>query len=386
LPLRIDFWNGKSVAGINPPRATLRINSPTALVSLASPSLDKRREAYVKGVIDLEGAMRDAFQLLVPIVLERAGQMRRALGGGWKFWRHSRSGDAKAIQSHYDVSDEFFALWLDRRRVYSCAYFRDADDDLERAQEKKLDHICRKLMLRDGERFLDIGCGWGGLLLHAVEHYGVDGTGITLSKNQFDYANRLLRERRLEKRARVLLLDYRDLDARSKFDKIASVGMFEHVGVKNLRAYFSKIRDLLAPGGLVMNHGITSATLADERLIASGGEFIDKYVFPHGELAHVGEVVTALGSAGLECLDVENLRPHYARTLWHWVARLERAREAAIALVGDKKYRIWRAYMAGFAFAFESGWDELHQILAGKSDGGVTPYPFRRDHQYGAPS
>jgi len=296
---------------------------------------------------------------------------------------HTRGFDRKAIQSHYDVSDEFFGLWLDANRVYSCAYFRRADDTLEIAQEQKLDHICRKLQLKPGERFLDIGCGWGALIIRAAQRYGVNALGVTLSQHQYDFARKKIREAGLEGRCEVRLLDYRDVPEEGGFDKIASVGMFEHVGLKNFPVYFGKIFRLLRPGGLVMNHGITHNWPGQRELGSGIGEFVDRYVFPGGELAHVGQVLEAMSNSGLEPSDVESLRPHYGRTLWEWVDRLDSNREAAVACVGEKIYRIWRIYMAGSAHAFERGWLSIYQVLAGKARAdGALDLPPTREHLY----
>ena len=321
--------------------------------------------------------------------------------------RHARSlaahatpqRDAEQIQFHYDVSDDFYKLWLDPRRVYSCAYYRDTDMSLAQAQEAKLDHICRKLMLREGERFLDIGAGWGGLLLWAAEHYGVDATGITLSKNQHAHVNRLIEEKGLKGRVRMELRDYRELDDERGFDKIASVGMFEHVGRANMPLYFGQIRRLLRAGGLVLNHGITAGGVSTSQLGAGMGDFIGKYIFPGGELLHVSHVVRELSESGLEMLDTENLRPHYARTLWAWSDALEdRLDEAqrvlestANARDAGKVLRAYRLYLSGCAMSFEQGWISLHQVLAARPDGRLetgpltgaqSPYPFNRGYMY----
>ncbi|MDQ3260626.1 MAG: cyclopropane-fatty-acyl-phospholipid synthase family protein [Pseudomonadota bacterium] len=383
LPLAVDLWNEKKVIGKSPPRATLKFSSPSTLMLLANPSLGKFAESYVEGRVDFSGRIRDVIDLLLPLIGLPDSTQRKANFNKLKFWRHSRFSDRKAISSHYDVSNEFYALWLDERRVYSCAYFKNADDSLDQAQANKLDHICRKLMLKPGERFLDIGCGWGGLILWAAENYGVSAVGITISQNQFDYVTDYVRSQGLTGKVEIRLMDYRDLPESEPFDKIASVGMFEHVGVRNLPVYFRKINNLLKRGGLVMNHGITSVSFDDEIRDEENGKFIDKYVFPDGELTHISKVLEIMAREGLECSDVENLRIHYAKTLWHWVDRLETNQEQALALVGEKKFRIWRTYMAGFAVAFERNWDALHQVLASKPNvGGYPAYPLTRDYMY----
>ncbi len=380
LPLAVELWNGVRVEHGHPPKVHVRLHNLAALKALARPSLGALAHAYVEGDLDLDGDIRDILSL--GDTLCNAGECKPDTGStGWKWWRHIRAKDRKNIQYHYDISNAFYALWLDARRVYSCAYFRDSGMSLEAAQEAKLDHICRKLNLRPGERLLDIGCGWGGLIMHAAGKYGVQATGITLSEQQHAYVNEQIEARGLEKNVEVRLMDYRDVPEEAVYDKVASVGMFEHVGRANLTAYFSRINQLLKPGGLVLNHGITSAALDSQGLGSGISEFIEDYVFPGGELVHISDVMRAASGSGLECLDAENLRPHYGQTLWHWVTRMEHHADEARRLVGEQKYRIWRIYMAGSAHAFDHGWMELWQVLAGK---GVGPglYPFNRAYMY----
>ena len=382
LPLVVELWNGQQVGQDALAAVRIRLHQLASLKAMADPSLGALARAYVEGALDLDGDIRDI--LALGDRLCNAGDCKPKTGSdGWKWWRHTRTKDRKNIQYHYDVSNDFYALWLDARRVYSCAYFTTPDMSLEAAQQAKLDHICRKLDLKPGERFLDIGCGWGGLVLHAAQHYGVQAVGITLSDDQHAYVSQQIEMLGLAGRAEVRRMDFRDMQDIDAYDKIASVGMFEHVGQANLAAYFDKISALLKPGGLVLNHGITTAKPEAIGLGSGIAEFIEDYVFPGGELVHASDVLRAASTSGLECLDAENLRPHYGKTLWHWVTRLEVHADEARQLIGEQKYRIWRIYMAGSAHAFDHGWMELWQVLAGKGvDGNQPNYPFKRDFIY----
>ena len=395
---------GGSRAG--PPDAAVRLQFQdwSGLATLAAGLIGKVAEDYVEQRVRIDGRMRDVMSAAAALlpgspVPSDTSWWTQLVRRARSIAAHTPLRDAEQVRFHYDVSDDFYALWLDARRVYSCAYFREPGDSLEQAQEAKLDHICRKLMLAPGERFLDIGAGWGGLLLWAAEHYGVQGTGITLSHNQHAYVNQLIEARRLQGRVRMLLRDYRELDEGHSFDKIASVGMFEHVGLANMNGYFGKIFRLLAPGGLVINHGITAGALAPAPLGAGMGEFIGKYIFPGGELLHSSLVLREMAMGGLEMVDAENLRPHYARTLWAWSDRLEERLDEAQAVLerthgpqdGGRVLRAYRLYLAGCAMCFEHGWTSLHQFLATRPDGKMSTgplrgaqsaYPFTRDYIY----
>jgi cyclopropane-fatty-acyl-phospholipid synthase len=381
LPIAIKLWNGTSIAPVGKPKMEISVHSMNVLKDLARPTMGKLAKHYVEEDIDLEGDIQDILQ-----VSEDLCDADAAVRGGSsdrKSSKHAKSTDREWIQSHYDVGNEFYALWLDKNRAYSCAYFRHADDTLDLAQEYKFDHICKKLNLKSGERFLDIGCGWGGLIFWAVKNYDVRATGITLSEEQLSFVQTKIKELGIEDRCEVFLKDYRDLPNEELFDKIASVGMFEHVGEKNLPVYFGKIYSLLKPGGLVMNHGIAAGDLNPGDMGSDITNFIQEYVFPGGELVHLSQVISQMANQNLECWDVESLRPHYVKTLWHWVSRLEARRQEACKLVGEKKYRIWKIYMAGSARAFERGWVSIFQILGGKplAKGG-WPFPMTRDNIY----
>lgn len=403
MPVAVTLPGGRRLGPAHP-AVTLAFHDWTSLAVMAAGQIGKMAEDIVEGRIEIHGRMRDLMAAAADLlpgspVGSDTGWWTSVLRNALSRAAHSTQKDAEQVQFHYDVSDDFYSLWLDPRRVYSCAYYREAGMSLEQAQEAKLDHICRKLMLREGERFLDIGAGWGGLLMWAAEHYGVDATGITLSKNQHAHVNRLIEEKGLKGRVRMELRDYRELEDERGFDKIASVGMFEHVGRANMPVYFGQIQQLLRPGGLVMNHGITAGGVYSTQLGAGMGDFIGKYIFPGGELLHVSHVLRELSAAGLEMLDTENLRPHYARTLWAWSDALEdRLEEAQRVLEGTgsardagKVLRAYRLYLAGCAMTFEQGWISLHQMLAARPDGrpetgslkgAQSAYPFTREYMY----
>jgi cyclopropane-fatty-acyl-phospholipid synthase len=290
--------------------------------------------------------------------------------------------DAKAIEFHYDVSNEFYALFLDRRMVYTCAYYRRPDGDLDQAQEDKLDLVCRKLRLAPGERLLDIGCGWGSLVVWAAERYGVEAHGVTLSAAQAEYAQAWIRRAGLEGRARVDHLDYRDLPADLRFDKVAAVGIIEHLGIANYARYFARVHELLAPGGLFLNHGITHEKHWRR---SSQTNFLETFVFPNGELDNVSHIVDVLEQARFEILDVEALRAHYARTTRQWVERLQANAERARALVSERVYRTWVAYLAASSVGFTQGSIGLYQVLASRPDpASRQAVPTTREEIYAA--
>ncbi|MBL8482562.1 MAG: class I SAM-dependent methyltransferase, partial [Rhodocyclaceae bacterium] len=365
------------------PRVTIRVPTRAALATFFSPTLHRLAEACIEGRIEVQGALRDMIRVATQLAGPPDVDIAHARVPLWRRVLHTRRSDAAAVRHHYDVSNDFYELWLDRNMVYSCAYFHTGQESLDAAQEHKLDHICRKLMLQPGERLLDIGCGWGALAIWAARHYGVQVTGITLSHNQCEYARRRVEHENLRGQVEIRLQDYRDLRGQQEFDKIASVGMFEHVGLKNLPMYFATIQRLLRVGGWALNHGITSMDPDSREVGMGGGEFIHRYIFPHGELPHLALALRELSRAGLEATDVESLRPHYAQTLWHWAARLESRRDRAEAIAGAKRYRTWLLYLGGCAWGFEHGWMSIHQILAQKTGStGASRAPWTRAHQY----
>lgn len=380
IPLRLELWNGRHYDFSPAPTVTIAIPKPSALRYFISPDLNKLGEAFVEGHIRVEGSIHDVFRVAEGLARSVAATTR----AGYHFFkRHDRERDRKAIEYHYDVSNEFYRLFLGADMVYSCAYYRSEADTLEVAQTQKLDHILNKLILKPGESFLDIGCGWGALILRAAAKYGAKATGITLSAKQFDYVRERITAAGLEGRCAVELCDYRDLHGVAAFDKIASVGMFEHVGLKNFPEYFVKIHALLKPGGLVLNHGITSSDIDNRWMGLGAGEFVDRYVFPHGELPHIALVLREMSAAGIEAVDVESLRRHYARTCHEWANRLEAQRDRAIAAAGAKRLRVWEIYLAGCAYGFGKGWMNIYQVLgcrAGNTDAG--PLPLTRDYMY----
>ena len=378
-PVKLVLWDGREIDLSEQTQVTVRIKGARAATAFAHPSLLTLAEAYIEGHADVEGDVNAAIRSADAISRSEARPMFDAHGAA----RHTRRDDREAIQHHYDVSNEFYALWLDPRMVYSCAYFRNEEDTLEQAQLQKLDHICNKLLLQPGEKFLDIGCGWGALAMRAAEKYGVDATGITLSENQFRLATERIRAAGLQDRCRVLLQDYRDTPGEGVYDKIASVGMFEHVGLKNLPIYFGAVRRLLREKGLFLNHGITSSDVENGAVGMGAGEFIGRYVFPRGELPHLHRAIHDMSVQDLEVHDVECLRPHYAKTLGVWSARFEDNLDAAVRASSERTARIWRIYLAGCAYGFEQGWMSIHQVLASKrTRPGRTALPLTRDWMY----
>jgi cyclopropane-fatty-acyl-phospholipid synthase len=340
-------------------------------------------EAFVEGYIQVDGAPEHVFKVAEGLARSVAQKIPSIFR--WTA-RHTRGIDRAAIEYHYDVSDDFYALFLDPGMVYSCAYYQAHTDSLAQAQTQKLDHLLTKLRLQPGEKFLDIGSGWGALVMRAVQKYGAVATGITLSKNQYDYSRKKIADAGLSDRCEVLLCDYRDLAGAGVYDKIASVGMFEHVGLKNLPIYFSAVHRLLRDDGLVLNHGITASDVESRWVGLGAGEFIDRYVFPQGELPHIALALKAMSGAGLEVLDVESLRRHYARTCQDWSQNLENNKARALRIAGERRLRIWQIYLAGCAYGFSKGWMNLYQVLCSKSGNtDLSGHPLTRDYMVAAP-
>ena len=380
LPLRVKLWDGKQIDLGPKPQVTLVVKDPALVTQLAHPSLDALGAAYVEGRVDLEGPIEAAIEVGDALSTALLGDESAP---AQQYLAHDKRSDAEAISYHYDLSNEFYRLWLDRNMVYSCAYFESGQEDLDQAQQAKLRHLCRKLRLQPGDRLLDVGCGWSGLARFAAREFDVEVYGITLSQAQLELGLQRVAEEGLEGRVTLEQLDYRDLPQDGRFDKVVSVGMFEHVGHANLPLYCQRLFGAVRAGGLVMNHGITSR-FTDGRPVGRGaGEFIDRYVFPQGELPHLVTISKAISEAGLEIVDVESLRLHYARTLQLWSQGLERQLQKAAQWVPEKSLRIWRLYLAGCAYGFRHGWMNLHQILAVKPrDDGGHDLPWTRADLY----
>lgn len=353
-------------------------------------------EAYFDGSIEVDGDFNAALglrhyleQLKLPLSKKLSLALKVLLlnkhpsSQPIKFARDGelpRQNSKDSIAFHYDISNEFYQLWLDKRMIYSCAYFEHPLQSLEQAQCNKLDYICRKLRLQAGEHFLDIGCGWGALACWAAKHYGVRAHGITLSQSQYEHACAEVIKQNLQGQVTIELRDYRELARSAAYDKISSIGMFEHVGIKNLPTYFSIVNHLLKPNGLFLNHGITTDESGWGHCVSS--RFINRHVFPDGELETVSVIQSLMEDAKFEISDVEGLRPHYALTLRHWVHRLEQHYEDAVNLVGERNYRIWRLYMTGCALQFEQGQTGIYQILAVRKNNSFSPLPLTRRDLY----
>ncbi|HEX5949555.1 MAG TPA: cyclopropane-fatty-acyl-phospholipid synthase family protein [Actinomycetota bacterium] len=406
LPIAVETYDGGRIGPDDPP-ATLLIRSPDAIRRIVSaPGELGVGRAYVAGELDVEGDVYAALSSM----RERLPSARigpRALAGMARIVgteglrplplppeearlhgrRHSRRRDAQAIAHHYDVSNRFYGLVLGPSMTYSCGVWASPEISLEEAQAAKYELTCRKLGLREGMRLLDVGCGWGGMAMHAARHHGVRAVGVTLSRAQEEWAQKAVAEEGLADRVAIRLQDYRDVRD-GPFDAISSIGMFEHVGLRNLGLYFRRAYRLLRPEGRMLNHGISRPAARRRR---SGrrppatrarlrrNSFVDRYVFPDGELHEVGAVVSTMQAAGFEVRHVESLREHYALTLRAWVRNLEDGWDEAVAEVGAPRARIWRLYMAASALNFEVGRTQVHQVLAVRSPRGRSGMPLRPD-------
>ena len=385
LPVRVEFWDGSAAGPATD--VVIRVRSPLALrrILYAPHELGFAR-AYVAGDLDIEGD-----PILALEVLRRAAPHGARLG--WRSWvdaaraaqrlgvlgtppapppeearlrgrRHTRERDRAAISHHYDVSNDFYRLLLGPTMTYSCARFVSTTDDLETAQAAKHDLVCRKLGLQDGMRLLDVGCGWGGMVVYAAAHYGVEAVGITLSQPQADLARKRAAEAGLANQVEIRLQDYRDLPD-EPFDAVSSIGMFEHVGRQRMTEYFAVLSGLLRPRGRLLNHAISKAQASQY----NPNSFLSRYVFPDGELLDVATVAEVMERCGLEVRDVESLREHYALTLRRWLDNLDESWDEAVRVVGRARASVWRLYMAGSVLSFEEGSIGVHQVLGVKPDG-----------------
>ena len=404
IPIR--FWDGSTLGPSS--AGTIVIKSPEALRRLVwAPGELGLGRAYVAGEIDLEGDIMEILGIAQESANDESEVVRQRLRVRdmpnliWIAAKlgvlgrpptpppeearvrgsiHSKDRDAAAVAHHYDVGNEFYALFLGQTMTYSSAYFHSDQAGLDEAQRSKYDLICRKLGLKPGMRLLDVGCGWGGMAIHAATHFGVDAVGVTLSGEQVEFAGRRVSEACLADRVEIRYQDYRDVND-GPFDAVSSIGMFEHVGLTQLSGYFTRIKDLMVPGGRFLNHGISRPNGVGALPKRS---FIARYVFPDSELHEVGRVITGMQELGLEVRDVESLREHYSKTLRHWVANLEGSWSEAVALAGPNRARIWRLYMAASALNFEALRNSVHQVLAvNVGHGGYSGMPATRSKLLG---
>ncbi|HEY1804388.1 MAG TPA: cyclopropane-fatty-acyl-phospholipid synthase family protein [Terracidiphilus sp.] len=376
------------------PVCTIDVETPRALAALvAGPNEITLGEAFIHKELDIEGDIFAVFQVAEHL-LSRPHRLKqqlmealaRTIAGAGRWLkdgaRHSMARDRASISYHYDQPVEFFQPWLGESLAYSCAYFRSAGNSLDVAQAQKLEMICRKLRLTAGERFLDVGCGWGSLVLRAAGSHFARALGITLSKEQAAVTRRRIDKAGLGGSCAVELCDYREYGRSGEsFDKIASIGMYEHVGLKNLSRYFRIAHDLLKPGGVFLNHGIARFPCSDARK----DSFVEQYVFPDGKLVTLTETLEAAQAAGLEVRDVENLRDHYELTLREWVNQLRQNEGEVRKYVDEETYRIWLLYMAGSAAAFSRGDIGIYQVLLSRPDHGKSRLPLVREDWYSAP-
>jgi cyclopropane-fatty-acyl-phospholipid synthase len=396
-PIAFEAFDGTR-SGPPDAKVTLRIVDPRALNYLATaPSSLGLARAYASGYLDLEG---DIYEALLTLAGDDAPSMSwlerldilRQLGPGvlrpiapppeevhpgmWWGLRHSMQRDSRAISHHYDVSNRFYEWILGPTMAYTCAVYPGPEASLDEAQEEKVDLVCRKLDLRPGQRLLDVGCGWGLMVRHAAEHYGVSVIGVTLSRQQAEWGQKAIADAGLTPRAEIRHGDYRDI-AETEFDAVSSIGLTEHIGARNVAAYAAFLRSKLRPQGRLLNHCITRPTTKEPVKHTSG--FINRYVFPDGEIESVGFLISAIQDAGLEVRHEENLREHYAKTTGAWLANLEEHWDEAVAEVGEGRARVWRLYLAASRLGFEQRRIELHQVLAVRTEQGDAGMPLRPD-------
>jgi cyclopropane-fatty-acyl-phospholipid synthase len=397
----VRFWDGSTWdADTESPRFTLVLKHPGALRAMFWPPNELSvAEAYLHDDYDIEGDIEACLPVADYLLIDRPsgpgarlkaasalvslpsnrrtrpGRGPARLRGG----RHSLERARNAVSYHYDLGNEFYALFQDRRMLYSCAYFRSEDDSIDLAQEQKLEHICRKLRLKPGERVLDIGCGWGALAMYAAAQYGVDVLGVTLSEPQARLAGERVEAAGLADRVRIEVRDYREVVDPEGFDKLVSIGMFEHVAREALPGYFETCFRLLKPGGVFLNHGIGEPPNVALR---RGGSFTMAYVFPDCDLVPISTSLAAAEGAGFEVRDVESLREHYVLTARAWRRRLEAARDQALELVDEATYRTWRLAMAGCAYGFATHRLNVWQSLLGKPERGRSGLPMTREDWY----
>ena len=401
-PVAFRAYDGSS-AGPADAEAVLEVRGPAAVAYIATaPGELGLARAYVTGALELHGNIHGALHALLaharPVPWSERLRILRAIGPralrrppvppeessprGRRGIRHSKGRDAAVISHHYDVSNRFYEIVLGPSMAYTCACFPSADASLEEAQAEKFDLVCRKLALAPGERLLDVGAGWGGMVMHAAEHYGVKALGVTLSEPQASWAQRAIAERGLQGRAEVRFLDYRDL-TETGFDAVSSIGLTEHIGARNLGSYFSVLAEKLRPEGRLLNHTITRPSNLDRE---RAGKFIDRYVFPDGELEGPGTIISAMHDHGLELRHEENLREHYAMTLREWSANLERGWDEAVREVGERRARVWRLYMAASQVGFDLNRIELHHVLGVRTTTeGRSGLPLRPDWETARP-
>lgn len=379
----IEFWNNQSIVYCDNPKFIIKFRDKENTKQLImNPDILSFAEAFINKTIDIEGDIFNAIKLkndISQLEISNKDKLNLLFKVG-SVNIHSKDKDKANIAFHYDISNDFYKLFLGETMMYSCAYFKTKNSNIDDAQKDKLDHICKKLMLKPNETLLDVGCGWGSMIIWASLNYGVKATGITISKEQYEYAKKQIKLNNLEDRCSVELKDYRDISGKHIYDKIVSIGMFEHVGLKKLPEYFRIIHRLLKDDGLFLNHGIT--TRKNNNLSKNEGKFITKYIFPGGELESISNVLTVMEDESYDIIDVECLRQHYYKTLKYWVENLKANEKEAIKLTNETIYRTWLLYMTGCAINFFEDYISVYQVLLCKKRKKGFVVPLTRDYIY----
>ncbi len=381
----IELWDKEVISYSDNPKFIIKFLDKDVFIQLiTNPNIMSFAQAFIDKKIDIEGDIFEAIKLkddIANIEISNKDRVNLFFKTVSSHNTHTKAKDKQNISYHYDISNDFYSLFLGNTMMYSCAYFKQDNWNLDLAQQNKIEYICKKLRLKQGDKLLDIGCGWGSIIIYAAKKYNVIATGVTISKEQYKYVKHKIKQENLENKCFIELKDYRDIEGKELYNKIVSVGMFEHIGIKNLPIYFEHIKNLLKDDGIFLNHGIT--VKKENKLSKHEGEFIQKYIFPGGELKNIGYIIDVMEDIKFDIIDVECLRQHYYKTLVCWAKNLESNKQEAIKLTNEYVYRMWLLYIIGCAINFEKNCISVYQVILTKQNKKSNfIMPLTREYMY----